>query len=49
MTAARADDHEEDQYGGLGQVSLDDPDEDWSDYLIERDEFELAWRSAGEQ
>ncbi|WP_243707344.1 hypothetical protein [Micromonospora sp. KC606] len=40
-------DHEEDQYGGLGQVSLDDP-EDWSAYMIGRDEFERVWHSAGE-
>lgn len=41
-------DREEDQYGGLGQVSLDDPEEDWSAHMIGRDEFECAWHSAGE-
>lgn len=39
--------HEEDQYGGLGQVSLDDPEEDWSPFVITRDAFERVWDSAG--
>lgn len=41
-------DHEEDQYGGLALASLDDPDEDWSNYRIGRDEFERVWQAAGE-
>jgi hypothetical protein len=40
--------HEEDQYGGLGQASLDEMDEDWNRYLIARDAFERVWHSAGE-
>jgi hypothetical protein len=38
--------HEEDQFGGLGQASLDETDEDWSAYLIVRASFERAWNSA---
>jgi hypothetical protein len=38
---------EEDQYGGLGQVSLDDHKEDWSRFVITRDVFERVWDSAG--
>lgn len=40
--------HEEDQYGGLGQASLDDLDEDWNSYTIARDAFERVWDSASE-
>jgi hypothetical protein len=40
--------HEEDQYGGLGQASLDDPDEDWNRCMIARDTFEYVWDSASE-
>lgn len=39
--------HEEDQYGGLGQASLDDPDEDWSMFVITPNVFERVWNSAG--
>jgi hypothetical protein len=39
--------HEEDQYGGLGQASLDDPEEDWSPFAITRAAFERVWDSAG--
>jgi hypothetical protein len=38
---------EEDKYGRLGQVSLDDPEEDWSPFVITRDVFERVWDSAG--
>ncbi len=38
--------HEEDQYGGLGQASLNDPEEDWSQFVITRDVFERVWDSA---
>jgi hypothetical protein len=31
--------HEDDQYGGLGQGVLDDPDDDWTPFVITRDEF----------
>ena len=31
--------------GGLGQASLDDPDEDWSPYAISREEFQWVWTS----
>jgi hypothetical protein len=37
---------EENQYGGLGQASLDDSKEDWSPFAITRETFERAWRSA---
>lgn len=39
--------HEEDRYGGLGQASLDEPDQDWSSHMIARETFERAWDSAG--
>ncbi|MEU0963601.1 hypothetical protein ABZ328_29260 [Micromonospora aurantiaca] len=39
--------HEADQYGGLGQASLDDPEEDWSPFVVTRDAFEHVWDSAG--
>jgi hypothetical protein len=38
--------HEEDEYGGLGQVRLD-AEEEWSQFVITRDEFERVWGSAG--
>jgi hypothetical protein len=38
--------HAEDQYGGLGQASLDDPEENWSRYVITREVFEQVWDSA---
>ncbi|MFI5924818.1 hypothetical protein ACIA3K_02435 [Micromonospora sp. NPDC051543] len=38
--------HEEDRYGGLGQASLDDPEEDWSPFVVARDAFEHVWESA---
>jgi hypothetical protein len=41
-------DHQEDRYGGLGQTSLDDLDEDWGRFGIDRDEFECVWHLAGE-
>jgi hypothetical protein len=37
---------EEDRYGGLGQASLYDLDEDWSRFGIVGDEFERVWNSA---
>jgi hypothetical protein len=37
--------HDEDRYGGLGQVSLYDSDEDWSTFEIAETEFERVWRS----
>ena len=40
--------HEEDRYGGLGQESLYNSDEDWSRFEIARDEFDRAWDSDGE-
>jgi hypothetical protein len=40
--------HEEDIYGGLGQASLDDSDEDWSRVEITRAKFERVWDSNGE-
>lgn len=40
--------YDEDQFGGLGQASLDDPDEDWSPFVITRTTFEDAWDSASE-
>ncbi|MGW0778326.1 hypothetical protein ACWD01_32935 [Streptomyces sp. NPDC002835] len=39
--------HEEDRYGGLGQTSLDDLDDDWGRYKTDRGGFERAWQSAG--
>ncbi|MFC0506407.1 hypothetical protein [Micromonospora costi] len=39
-------DHEQDQYGGLGLASLNDPDDDWNDYVVDRNEFERVWHSA---
>ncbi|WP_281938892.1 hypothetical protein [Micromonospora sp. AKA38] len=38
--------HETDRYGGLGQASLDDPEEDWSPFVATRDAFERVWDSA---
>ena len=38
--------HEEDQYGGLGQASLDDGEEGWSPFVITRDAFERVWNLA---
>ncbi|MEU7673715.1 hypothetical protein AB0C42_02745 [Micromonospora taraxaci] len=38
---------EEDQFGGLGQASLDHLDEDWRRFVIARTTFEDAWDSAG--
>jgi hypothetical protein len=35
-------DHEEDEYGGLGDARVDDL-EDWSPWAITREEFEQAW------
>jgi hypothetical protein len=35
--------HEQDRYGGLGEASLDDPDEDWSPFAITQEAFERAW------
>jgi hypothetical protein len=37
--------HDEDRYGGLGQVSLYGSDEDWSIFEITDAEFERIWRS----
>jgi hypothetical protein len=37
--------HEDDQFGGLGQASLYDLDDDWSRFEIARDAFERAWDS----
>ncbi|WP_169952787.1 hypothetical protein [Microbispora sp. H11081] len=37
--------HKEDRYGGLGQASLFDPDEDWKQFVITRDMFERVWES----
>jgi hypothetical protein len=37
---------EEDQYGGLGQGSLDDLGDDWSRFVITQGEFEHVWNSA---
>jgi hypothetical protein len=34
--------HNEDRYGGLGQASLYDSDEDWSTFEITNTEFERA-------
>jgi hypothetical protein len=38
--------HEEDQYGGLGQTSLNDAEEDWDQFVISEDAFERVWDSA---
>ncbi|MGX1614923.1 DUF6881 domain-containing protein [Micromonospora chalcea] len=38
----------EDRYGGLGQASLYDSDEDWSGFEITGVEFERIWHSDGE-
>ncbi|MCP2322272.1 hypothetical protein HDA40_000779 [Hamadaea flava] len=38
--------HAEDQYGGLGQASLDGSHDDWSAYVITRETFERAWNLA---
>ena len=38
--------HDEDRYGGLGQASLYDSDEDWSTFEITATAFERVWRSA---
>ena len=35
--------HEEDQYGGLGRASLNDPEGDWSQFVVTRDVFERVW------
>jgi hypothetical protein len=35
--------HEEDSYGGLGQASLYDSEEDWSHFEITGAEFERVW------
>jgi hypothetical protein len=40
--------HEEDEYGCLGQASLDDSEGDWSRYTIAPDSFEHVWDSVGE-
>ncbi|PYC64256.1 hypothetical protein C7C45_30745 [Micromonospora arborensis] len=40
--------HEEDQYGGLGQASLDDTGDDWNSFIITREAFERVWGSAVE-
>jgi len=37
---------EEDEYGRLGQVRLEEF-EDWASWSITEDEFERAWASAG--
>ncbi|MEV6852100.1 hypothetical protein, partial [Actinoplanes sp. NPDC051411] len=37
--------HDTDRYGGLGQASLYDSDEDWSTFEITVTEFERVWRS----
>jgi hypothetical protein len=35
--------HPEDEYGQLGQASLDDLDERWSEYIITAEAFEQIW------
>ena len=39
--------HEEDRYGGLGRARLAESEEDWGQFVITRDAFELVWGSAG--
>ena len=40
--------HSEDRYGSLGQASLYDSDEGWSNFEITRAEFERVWRTYDE-
>jgi hypothetical protein len=40
--------HSEDRYGGLGQASLYDSDEDWSSFEITEAEFERGWHTRDE-
>lgn len=40
--------HDEDRYGGLGQASLFDSDEDWSSFETTEVDFERLWQSADE-
>ena len=37
--------HSEDHYGGLGQASLYDSDEDWNTFEIPEAEFKQVWRT----
>jgi hypothetical protein len=39
--------YEKDQYGGLGQANLDDPDQDWSQFVLSPGAFERVWNSPG--
>ncbi|SDT78837.1 hypothetical protein [Actinoplanes derwentensis] len=41
-------DHQEDRYGGLGEASLYDSGDDWSDFEIAEVEFERVWDADGE-
>jgi hypothetical protein len=34
-------------YGGPGQASLDDPEQDWSQFVISPGAFERVWNSPG--
>ncbi len=35
--------HQDDGHGGLGQSSLTDSEEDWSQFAVTRDTFERVW------
>jgi hypothetical protein len=39
--------HEDDRYGIIGQASLYDSGEDWSDFEITEADFERAWAPEG--
>lgn len=40
--------HQEDRYGGLGEASLYDSGDEWSNFEITEVEFERAWNLNGE-